>query len=62
MKTFVGLLSFLMIMFFAGCGGDRLSEAAATVKGGVVQGTVEDGIAVFRGIPFAAPPVGDLRW
>ena len=29
---------------------------------GKVQGTVEDGIAVFRGIPYAAPPVGDLRF
>jgi para-nitrobenzyl esterase len=32
------------------------------VEGGLVKGTVEDGLAVYRGIPFAAPPVGDLRW
>jgi para-nitrobenzyl esterase len=32
------------------------------VEGGTVQGTVEDGLTVYRGIPFAAPPVGDLRW
>ena len=29
---------------------------------GSVQGAIEDGLAVYRGIPFAAPPVGDLRW
>jgi para-nitrobenzyl esterase len=29
---------------------------------GTVRGQVEDGIAVFRGIPFAAPPVGALRF
>ncbi|MEZ5275783.1 MAG: carboxylesterase family protein [Opitutaceae bacterium] len=29
---------------------------------GLVQGVSEDGLTVFRGIPFAAPPVGDLRW
>jgi para-nitrobenzyl esterase len=29
---------------------------------GKVQGRVEDGVGVWRGIPFAAPPVGALRW
>ena len=34
----------------------------AKVEQGQLQGTVEDGLAVYRGVPFAAPPVGDLRW
>jgi para-nitrobenzyl esterase len=29
---------------------------------GMIQGTVEDGLAVYRGVPYAAPPVGQLRW
>ena len=42
-----------------------MSVAASTtakVEQGVLQGTKEDGLTVYRGIPFAAPPVGDLRW
>jgi para-nitrobenzyl esterase len=34
----------------------------AKVTGGEVQGVVAEGISIFKGIPFAAPPAGDLRW
>jgi para-nitrobenzyl esterase len=32
------------------------------VESGLVQGTMEDGVTVYKAIPFAAPPLGDLRW
>lgn len=34
----------------------------ATTLNGILEGVNESGVAVFRGVPFAAPPVGDLRW
>lgn len=29
---------------------------------GLVQGVSEKDLTVYKGIPFAAPPIGDLRW
>src|SRR4051812_16119941 len=39
----------------------QLPEQVKT-ENGILQGTYENGLAVYKGIPFAAPPVGDLRW
>ncbi|MGC9969045.1 MAG: carboxylesterase family protein [Bryobacteraceae bacterium] len=36
--------------------------APVKVEGGLVEGTVADNLTVYKGIPFAAPPIGDLRW
>ncbi|MEO6993929.1 MAG: carboxylesterase family protein, partial [Lacunisphaera sp.] len=38
------------------------SPAPVATQYGLVQGVAENGLTVYRGIPFAAPPVGDLRW
>ncbi len=34
----------------------------ATTESGQVKGVVKDGVLAFKGIPFAAPPLGPLRW
>ena len=50
------------------CGGGAAPAgcvSTATVvctQSGQLQGMVEGSYRAFRGIPFAAPPVGDLRW
>jgi para-nitrobenzyl esterase len=47
-------------LFVAGCG----EPASQTVKtqSGPVQGVTNEGVAIFRGSPYATPPLGDLRW
>ncbi|MFJ7157390.1 carboxylesterase/lipase family protein [Streptomyces sp. NPDC101118] len=36
--------------------------ARVTLPGGGLQGAVEEGLCVFRAVPYAEPPVGALRW
>jgi para-nitrobenzyl esterase len=48
--------------------GDTVFAAAedkspvATTKAGKLRGAVEEGINVFRGVPYGAPPTGSLRF
>ena len=39
-----------------------VTEPVVRTAAGQVRGRAENGVAVFRGIPFAQPPVGDLRF
>ncbi|MDZ4938445.1 carboxylesterase family protein, partial [Clostridium perfringens] len=39
-----------------------MSELVVQTKGGHIQGSSENGVRVWKGIPYANPPVGPLRF
>lgn len=63
------LISAIVVLSLSSCGGGGGSgdsssnnpNLVATDKG-LVQGTEKANMRQFLGIPYAAPPVGDLRW
>jgi para-nitrobenzyl esterase len=39
-----------------------LTPVEATVAGGGLRGYLENEVRIFKGVPYAQPPVGPLRW
>ena len=55
-------LMFLMACMLCAMTGHAQQGPQATTRYGVLEGVCESGVNVFKGVPFAAPPVGENRW
>jgi para-nitrobenzyl esterase len=63
MRTILGILAVLLVLFaVAASAADSAPTVAVT--GGQIRGSLlaPIDVAMFKGIPYAQPPVGDLRW
>lgn len=51
-------------LLLGGCISDPSPSSALLAKtaSGLVEGSADDGVVAWLGVPYAAPPVGDLRW
>ena len=58
------VLIFLGALAIAACSAPAPQSPVLTIEGGQVQGVPAEipGVTVFRGIPYAAPPIGENRW
>ena len=62
--SFFSLLIFIILAAFLPIKKNNSAFDKIKVEGGYISGTVNStgDIHIFKGVPFAAPPVGDLRW
>ncbi|MET4666955.1 carboxylesterase family protein [Sphingomonas sp. PvP056] len=48
--------------FSIAVGATQPTAPTVTIDSGAIRGTLTDGVASWKGVPFAAAPIGPLRW
>jgi carboxylesterase family protein len=61
-KRILAVIKLALILWLALADTAQAAIEFADVTGGRLEGEVTDGIASFKGVPFATPPVGVRRW
>ena len=65
MKNIVSACSHILVLVVLVFCSPVLAQNQSSVvriDTGDLQGVIEDNVEIFRGIPYALPPVGELRW
>ncbi|MEO1448445.1 MAG: carboxylesterase family protein [Bacteroidota bacterium] len=67
MRTYTTCLFWVLLLTAAGCLPTKSNQQPSTLitlESGLIEGSTDStqAIRTFKGIPYAAPPIGDLRW
>src|SRR5215471_14125640 len=63
-RQIIGVVIFMMFLVLAPLSHAHrhASRTLVHIRSGLVRGVIEGNLRAFRGLPYAAPPVGELRW